>query len=152
MTRGLSKSRTVPRRGLSRQESAEYLGISPEDFESHVSQGRIAGPKIIDDQQIWDIHELRISRSGTAFDIAEVYVVGFDSYVKIGVSKDAALRIRQLQDGLPVPLTIYRIFEYSNRNDEQRYHSLFEEYRTKGEWYALEGALAAWVERIRGEE
>ncbi len=151
MTRALSKSRTVPRRGLSRQEAAEYLGVSIDDFDTHVAQARVAKPRVAGDQLVWDIHELRISRSGSAFDAAEVYVVGFDSYVKIGVSKDAARRIAELQAGLPAELTIYKIFGYSNRNDEQRYHSQFAEYRTRGEWYLLEGALAAWVDRIRGQ-
>lgn len=58
MTRALSKSRTVPRRGLSRQEAAEYLGISPGKFDEMRASGQIEPARLIGARKLWDIRDL----------------------------------------------------------------------------------------------
>lgn len=58
MTRALSKSRAVPRRGLSRQEAAEYLGISPGKFDEMRSAGQIEPARLIGARKLWDIRDL----------------------------------------------------------------------------------------------
>jgi hypothetical protein len=57
MSRGAS-SRPIPRRGLSREESAMYLGISPSKFDQLRADGRVGPAKVIDGRKIWDIRVL----------------------------------------------------------------------------------------------
>lgn len=47
--------RPVPRRALSREESAIYLAISPRKFDQLRADGRISPPKLIDGKKVWDI-------------------------------------------------------------------------------------------------
>jgi len=42
------------RRGLSRVQAAEYVGISPSKFDQLVADGRMPGPKHIDGRRVWD--------------------------------------------------------------------------------------------------
>jgi hypothetical protein len=60
----LSEMRPVPRRGLSRIESAMYIGVSPTKFDALVADGRMPKPVIIDGRKVWDRHELDISFDG----------------------------------------------------------------------------------------
>jgi hypothetical protein len=46
------------RRGLSREEAAAYIGISPSKFDEMRKDGRIGPAKLIDARKVWDIHEL----------------------------------------------------------------------------------------------
>ncbi len=57
-TRALSDIRPVPRRGLSREEAAMYIGISPSKFDELVADGRMPGPRRIDSRKVWDVREL----------------------------------------------------------------------------------------------
>ena len=50
--------RPTPRRGLSRVEAAEYVGISPSKFDQMVADGRMPGARRIDSRKVWDIREL----------------------------------------------------------------------------------------------
>jgi predicted DNA-binding transcriptional regulator AlpA len=61
MTRALSQTRPIPRRGLSRIEAAMYLGISPSKFDEMVADRRAPQPRLIDNRKVWDIHELDAS-------------------------------------------------------------------------------------------
>ena len=54
MARALSETRPVPRRGLSREESAMYIGVSPSLFDQMVADGRMPGPKLLNSRTIWD--------------------------------------------------------------------------------------------------
>jgi excisionase family DNA binding protein len=56
--RALSDVRPVPRRGLSRDEAAMYIGISPSKFDELVEDGRMPGPRRIDGRKVWDMREL----------------------------------------------------------------------------------------------
>lgn len=44
----------LPPRGLSRVQSAEYLGISPTTFDNLVHKGEIAKPRRIGARVVWD--------------------------------------------------------------------------------------------------
>jgi excisionase family DNA binding protein len=57
----LSSIRPIPRRGLSREEAAMYLGISASKFDELVRDGRMPGPKRIDGRKIWDVYKLDIA-------------------------------------------------------------------------------------------
>jgi hypothetical protein len=53
-----SRSRPVPRRGLSRVEASIYLGVSPSKFDELVKDGRMPRPRLIDSRKVWDVYEL----------------------------------------------------------------------------------------------
>jgi predicted DNA-binding transcriptional regulator AlpA len=59
--RALSDVRPVPRRGLSRDEAAMYIGISAGKFDELVADGRMPGPIKIDSRKIWDIRSLDLA-------------------------------------------------------------------------------------------
>jgi predicted DNA-binding transcriptional regulator AlpA len=44
----------LPPRGLSREEAAAYVGISPSLFDSLVKDGRMPAPKRINARTVWD--------------------------------------------------------------------------------------------------
>jgi len=54
-------SRTIPRRGLSREESAVYIGISPSKFDEMRKDGRVGPPRLIDGRKVWDVHSLDLT-------------------------------------------------------------------------------------------
>jgi len=56
--RRISKIQLVPRRGLSREEAADYIGISPSKFDELRKNGRIGHPRRIDGRKVWDIYQL----------------------------------------------------------------------------------------------
>jgi predicted DNA-binding transcriptional regulator AlpA len=82
MTRptALSQNRPVPRRGLSRDEAAMYIGIGITKFDEMVEDGRMPRPRRIDGRKVWDVRELDLSfdelprvetpASGTSWDDA----------------------------------------------------------------------------------
>jgi predicted DNA-binding transcriptional regulator AlpA len=61
MSRALSDIRPVPRRGLSREEAAMYIGISPSKFDELVGDGRMPTPVKIDGRKVWDIRHLDLA-------------------------------------------------------------------------------------------
>jgi hypothetical protein len=65
MRRSLSKVRatSLPRRGLSREEAAMYLGIGAGTFDEMRAAGKIDSPRLIKGRKLWDIRDL-----DTAFD------------------------------------------------------------------------------------
>lgn len=58
--RALSKVRSgaLPRRGLSREEAAMYLGIGAGLFDKMRSRGQIEPPRLIQGRKLWDIRDL----------------------------------------------------------------------------------------------
>jgi hypothetical protein len=61
MTRALSETRPVPRRGLSRDEASMYIGCSPGKFDEMVKDGRMPGPVLIDGRKVWDVRSLDLA-------------------------------------------------------------------------------------------
>ena len=61
MGRALSEVRPVPRRGLSREEAAMYVGISPSKFDELVADGRMPTPVKIGTRKVWDIRHLDLA-------------------------------------------------------------------------------------------
>jgi predicted DNA-binding transcriptional regulator AlpA len=59
--RALSDIRPVPRRGLSRNEAAMYIGISAGKFDELVGDGRMPAPRRIDGRKVWDVRELDLA-------------------------------------------------------------------------------------------
>jgi predicted DNA-binding transcriptional regulator AlpA len=58
MSARLSDNRPVPRRGLSRDEAAVYVGIGATLFDRLVSDGRMPKPFRIDNRVLWDIRKI----------------------------------------------------------------------------------------------
>jgi predicted DNA-binding transcriptional regulator AlpA len=52
--RRLSAIRPIPRRGLSREEAAIYIGIGVTKFDAMVAEGKMPQPKRIDGRRVWD--------------------------------------------------------------------------------------------------
>ena len=50
-----------PRRGLRREESARYVGVSPSKFDEMVRDGRMPKPKRIDGCVVWDLRRLDLA-------------------------------------------------------------------------------------------
>lgn len=46
------------RRGLSRIEAADYVGIGTSKFDAMVADGRMPKPKQIDGRRVWDVRAL----------------------------------------------------------------------------------------------
>lgn len=46
---------SLPPRGLSRTQAAEYVGVSPSTFDKLVSDGRMPGPLRINSRTLWDL-------------------------------------------------------------------------------------------------
>lgn len=67
----LSDSRPVPRRGLSREEAAMYIGIGATKFDEMLADGRMPPPRRIDGRKVWDVRELDL-----AFDALPVETTG----------------------------------------------------------------------------
>lgn len=61
MTPRLSDIRPCPRRGLSRDEAAMYVGISVGLFDRLLADGRMPGPRRIDGRKVWDIRSLDVA-------------------------------------------------------------------------------------------
>lgn len=50
-----------PRRGLSREEAAGYIGIGPALFDRMVKQGQMPGPKYAGSRKLWDVRALDLA-------------------------------------------------------------------------------------------
>jgi excisionase family DNA binding protein len=61
MTAKLSSLRPVPRRGLSHDEAAMYVGVSGGKFDDMLDDGRMPAPRRIDGRKVWDIRELDLA-------------------------------------------------------------------------------------------
>ena len=61
MARALAEIRPIPRRGLSRDEAAMYVGVSAAKFDQLVADGRMPAPIRIDARKIWDIRSLDLA-------------------------------------------------------------------------------------------
>jgi len=57
----LSEIRPVPRRGLSREEAAMYVGISAGKFDELVRDRRMPAPRRIDHRKVWDLRDLDVA-------------------------------------------------------------------------------------------
>lgn len=61
MTVRLSDIRPCPRRGLSHDEAAMYIGISSGKFDLMLGDGRMPTPRRIDGRKVWDIRDLDLA-------------------------------------------------------------------------------------------
>ena len=59
-------------RGLSRVQSAEYIGVGPTKFDELVADGRIPRPTRIDGRNVWDRVKLDEGFAALAEDLAAI--------------------------------------------------------------------------------
>ena len=52
---------SLPPRGLSREEAAAYIGVSPSLFDILVKDSRMPGPKRINSRVVWDRLKLDVA-------------------------------------------------------------------------------------------
>ena len=50
--------RSLPPRGLRREEAAAYVGVSTTKFDQMVADGRMPKPKRIDGRLVWDLRQI----------------------------------------------------------------------------------------------
>jgi excisionase family DNA binding protein len=70
---------SLPPRGLSREEAAAYIGVSPSKFDELVKDKRMPAPKRIDRRTVWDRRRLDVAfealpdgeEGGNPFDAVE---------------------------------------------------------------------------------
>ena len=58
-TAGVTKF--APRRGLSRLEAAQFIGVGTTKFDELVACGRMPRPKRVDSRKVWDVLELDVA-------------------------------------------------------------------------------------------
>jgi hypothetical protein len=67
-----------------------------------------------------------------------IYILKSDKYYKIGIAKDVAKRIRELQTGNPIKIALVSAAFFENAPQfEKKLHEAFSEYWTHGEWFEL---------------
>jgi hypothetical protein len=49
---------SYPPRGLSREDAARWIGVSPSKFDEMRKDGRIGPAKLVDGRKVWDIRTL----------------------------------------------------------------------------------------------
>jgi hypothetical protein len=53
-----TRAATQPRRGLTHDEAAIYVGVTFVTFDQMVSDGRLPAPSEFDGEQVWDLVQL----------------------------------------------------------------------------------------------
>lgn len=88
-----------------------------------------------------------------------IYAIQFGDYVKIGTTGDPAARMRQLPGGCVVPDDLDPdcvkrplMAVAGNYDTERLLHSIFEQYRVKGEWFHLPADLVDALIRQNSDE
>lgn len=76
-----------------------------------------------------------------------VYFITDGRRVKIGVTRDLPGRLRKLQTGNPLTLTVVKTV-IGDQNEEYDLHQRFAAYRLNGEWFRREGTLANYLAGI----
>lgn len=61
----------VPRRGLSREQAATYVGVGTTKFDEMVRDGEMPKPRRAGGRLLWDIRELDLAFDNLPKDVAE---------------------------------------------------------------------------------
>ncbi|MBX9587860.1 MAG: GIY-YIG nuclease family protein [Hyphomonadaceae bacterium] len=128
---------SLPPRGLSRVQAAEYIGVPPFVLDQMVERETMPPPKEIG---VWDRHQLQpIARFA---DVPEHEPSGFvyfftwktGRFVKIGYAKKLATRLHDLQVAVPWKLIVYAALRGA-KDDERLIHRILNAYHYRGEWF-----------------
>lgn len=83
--------------------------------------------------------------------VCGVYFFQCGQFVKIGISRDVARRIKQTRTFLPVELRLAALIECSSHDllkMESELHRRFDTHRVRGEWFRLESPLTEFIASI----
>lgn len=81
--------------------------------------------------------------------VGYVYFARMGTFVKIGHTLDVAARLKTIQTSCPGEVCLMRLVP-GTVEIERGFHLRFEKYRTKGEWFAIQGALASFLKDCVG--
>lgn len=74
------RARSQPRRGLRREEAADFIGISAAKFDQMVADGRMPKPKKIDGVAVWDIERLDFAFDALPDEAGDATATGRESW------------------------------------------------------------------------
>lgn len=75
-----------------------------------------------------------------------IYLIACHDFVKIGIASDVKSRLAALALCNPYPLSVVAACP-GGLADEKSLHEKFKAYRTRGEWFKVEGELASFMKR-----
>ncbi|MBD7992813.1 GIY-YIG nuclease family protein [Ochrobactrum sp. Sa2BUA5] len=78
--------------------------------------------------------------------VGYVYFLRSGDTVKIGFSRSVPKRVKSLSAATPHETEVLKVIPGTNQT-ERYFHTHFRAYRQKGEWFRLEGDLAAFLAR-----
>lgn len=78
-----------------------------------------------------------------------VYFIKGPQGIKVGYSEDVRARLKQLQTGSSVKLTVLAVVSNGSRDIETEFHRLFGPWRMQGEWFQNVGPVKRTIELIR---
>ena len=150
-TRVLNEAWAAVPRMMTPKEAATYLGITLKVLMRLRNEGRLPyhvfGICTVRERVRYAIKDVeKFLESELSCTEGYVYVAGFGPYVKIGFSRTPKRRVIDLQVAAPERLTLYATLR-ANLWMEAELHQDFAAYRTCGEWFRKEGALAEWIEK-----
>jgi hypothetical protein len=76
-----------------------------------------------------------------------IYFIRAGDFVKIGFAREVTNRLPRLQTGSPVKLELLMAIQ-GKASLEKDFHRKFAKLRAHGEWFKLEGALSAYLDRF----
>jgi hypothetical protein len=132
-------------------DAAQHFGFGVATLRAEAERGRltlykIGGRYFTTRGSVEALDRAWHGRKNVAHEGSGIYVIGFDQYIKIGWSESLADRLRHLQLALPVKIKVYASFSCAKVN-ERILHRRFRKYRTRGEWFRIEGDVAEWLKR-----
>lgn len=72
---------SLPPRGLGRESSAQYIGISPTKFDEMVEDGRMPKAKRIDGRKVWDRRALDLAFDALGEESAPRKATGWEDFL-----------------------------------------------------------------------
>ena len=77
------------------------------------------------------------------------FILNYDQKVcKIGYSLNPEQRLTQIQTSFPYRLIIHKQI-VGDLKKEKWFHNVFKQYKTKGEWFSIEGKLKDYIYKGR---
>lgn len=113
----------------------------PEDYFDGTNREEFDGP-MIEDPMMDEIEE---AQWFPLFASSYVYFARAGNRVKIGSAKDVGKRMKQLQTGCPDKIQVVKLIS-GGRDVEASLHRQFARHRAVGEWFKIEGPLAAYLD------
>ena len=82
-------------------------------------------------------------QKGSEQRLVNLYLISAGDHIKVGIAMDVEKRVRSIQTGCPVPISVLKVYEKSNEVEERMIHALLGDLRTNGEWFLLTDELVS---------